>query len=798
MRTRQEMAMRKRSAVTNEPALTPDALAALRQAGFSRRSFLRGSGALIVTFSVKGVWGTARAQELEGGASGAPAPNQLDSWIAIAGDGSVTAFTGKVELGQGISTAQIQLVAEELCLPFHRVRLIYGDTALTPDQGVTSGSQSHPTNFNRSNLAQAGATARQALLQLASKQLGVPVDQLAAADGIVSAKSDPSKRASYGELIGGKKFEIKLDAGARRKPASEWTVLGTPAPRPDLPALVTGQFEFVHNVRLPGMLHGMVIRPPAVGASVVSVDESSVKGLPGVVKVVVKKNFVGVVAEKLWQAIQAADRLKVTWTPGSGLPSHADFYEYLRNQKPTRDTLLVNSKDVEQKLAEAATVVKATYYHPYQMHGSMGSSCAVADVQGDRATLWSPTQAVWHQKSSAAMLLGLKPENVHVIFRRGSGCYGLNGADTITYDAALLSQAVGKPVRVQLTRKDEMAWGENYGFAFVMDERAGLDAQGNIIAWDHEAWSPVLGNRPGYGTPGNVITGFLAGFQPEPFMPRAPAPEPRAFNNNSNGVPSYVAGNVGGMSKGAGTVKSERALIHNVPSAFFTGPLRSPARLQNTFAHECFMDELASRAKADPVAFRLRHLKDSRLSDTVKAVAKAANWDARPSPKTQIRRSGVAEGRGMACVAYEGDNGFAAMIAEVEVNQDDGKITVKRIVISNDCGPISNPDGLKNQIEGGALQGMSRALLEEVTWDDQKVTSFDWHSYRTLPLGFKVPQIDVVLLNRPEESATGAGETSITIVAAAIGNAIFDATGARLRQIPFTPERVKAALNQVG
>jgi nicotinate dehydrogenase subunit B len=510
----------------------------------------------------------------------------------------------------------------------------------------------------------------------------------------------------------------------------------------------------------------------------------------------VKKNFVGVVAQKPWQAMQAASKLKVTWTAGIGLPDHAGFYDHLRNQKATRDTLMVDSKDVEQKLGEASAVVKSTYYHPYQMHGSMGSSCAVADVQGEKATIWSPTQGVWYQKSTAAMVLGLKPENLHVIFRRGSGCYGLNGADTVTYDAALLSQAVGKPVRVQLTRKDEMAW-ENYGNAFVMEERAGLDAQGNIVAWDHEAWSPTLGNRPGPGTPGNVITGMLAGFQPDAFTPRAAA-EPRGFNNGSNGVPSYMAGGVGGASHGTGTIKSERALIHNVPSPFWTGPLRSPARLQNTFAHEGFMDELAARVKADPVAYRMRHLKDPRLIDVVKEVAKAANWETRPSPRLGNRRNGIAAGRGMACVLYEGDNGYSALVAEVEVNQDTGKVTVKRMVVCNDVGPVSNPDGLRNQIEGGALQGMSRALLEEVTWDDQKVTSFDWRTYRTLPVGFEVPKIETVLLDRPDEEATGAGETSITVAAAAIGNAIFDATGARLRQIPFTAERVKAALAARG
>jgi nicotinate dehydrogenase subunit B len=771
-----------------KPKLSPAAAQALRSAGFSRRDFLKTSGALIVSF---GAQRTAAAQFGSAPIAGSPSGNQLDSWIAIAADGSVTAYTGKEELGQGISTAQTQLIAEELSVPLERVTLIYCDTALTPDQAYTSGSQSHPANFNHSNLAQAGATARQALLRLASQRLQIPPDQLLARDGVIRAGTDPARLVSYGDLIGGRKFNLVLDPKAPRKPYGEWTILGRPVPQRDLPALVTGQFEFVHNVRLPGMLHGRVVRPPVVGATVMSVDESSVRQVPGLVKVVVKNNFVGVVAEKPWQAVQAANKLKVTWSAGAGLPRHADFYEYVRRQ-PSRDNLLVDSKDVEEKLGQAATVLKATYLYPYQMHGSVGSSCAVADVEADRATLWSATQGVWYQKTTSAILLGLNSENVHVIFRRGSGCYGLNGADTVTYDAALLSQAVGKPVRVQLTRADEMAW-ENYGNAFVIDLRAGLDAQGNIIAWDHESWSPGYGNRPGTGTPGNVITGLLAGFQPDAFTPR-PAAEPRAYNNNSNAIPSYFAGYVAGKRGGTGTVRSERALLRNVKSPFWTGPLRSPARLQNTFAHESFMDELAARAQADPVEYRLRHLTHARLAAVVNEAAKAAHWERRPSPKGPSGKTGIALGRGMACVAYEGDNGYSALVAEVQVNQDTGQVAVKRFVCTADCGPISNPDGLRNQVEGGALQGMSRALMEEVTWDDQKVTSIDWRSYHTLPLGFDVPEIESVLLNRPDEEATGAGELSITVTAAAIGNAIFDATGVRLRQVPFTPERVKAAL----
>lgn len=792
--------MKKPSLTTSDFAMQPAAENALERAGFSRRAFIKSGGALIVTFSMGGALRSLSAQQGRGPAFGENAPpdsppaGEVDSWLAIGADGSVTAYTGKEELGQGMSTAQMQVVAEELCVPFERVKLVVADTQYTPDQGVTSGSQSHPANFNHNNLAGACATAREALLQLGSQHLQVPAEQLVAVDGSVRAKTDATKEVAYADLVAGKKFNLKVDVTAKRKPAAEWTVLGKPIGRPDMAQMATGTFEYAHNVRVPGMLHGMVVRPSSVGANLVSVDEASVSGMPGFVKAVVKKNFVGVVAEKPWQATQIARALKLSWTAGPELPKQETFYDHLRTQKPTRDTLLVNSGDVDQKLASAATVIKSTYYHPYQMHGSVGSSCAVADVQGDKATVWSPTQGVWHQRATLGMLLGLKAENIHVIFRRGSGCYGINGADTVTYDAALLSQAVGKPVRVQLSRKDEMAW-ENYGFAFTIDERAGLDAQGNIVAWDHEAWSPVLGNRPVYSYPGNVITGFLAGFQPEEFKPRSPAPEPTSFSNNSNAIPSYVAGHVGGADHGAGKVKSERALLHNVVSPFWTGPLRSPQRLQNTFAHESFMDELAARAKADPVEFRLRHLNEARMVDVVKAAASKANWEARPSPKLRAASSpGMASGRGISCVAYEGDNGFSAMVAEVDVELATGKLTVKRLVVSVDAGPVSNPDGLRNQCEGGALQGLSRALGEEVTWDDHNVTSIDWRTYHSLPLGFSVPKIDVVILNRTDLPATGAGETSITVVAGAIGNAIFDATGARLRQVPFTAERIKAAL----
>jgi CO/xanthine dehydrogenase Mo-binding subunit len=465
-------------------------------------------------------------------------------------------------------------------------------------------------------------------------------------------------------------------------------------------------------------------------------------------------------------------------------------------KSPMRDGLTVDSGDVDGTLAGAARVVRATYLYPYQMHGSIGRACAVADVQGENVTVWSASQAVHPLRNTTAMMLGIPPAGVRIVFTMGPGCYGVNGADTVSYDAALMSQAVGKPVRVQLGRQDEMAW-ENYGLAYVVDQRVALDADGTIVAWDYEAWSPPRGGRPGGSTPGNVVTGFLAGFEPQPFTPRTPAPPPQGgFDNGSNTAPSYVTGCVGPECGGCGVVKSERVLNHTVESPFFTGPLRSPARLQNTFAHECFMDEIAALLRVDPVEYRLRHLRDPRLRQVVATAAQSAGWEARPSPRAAARRTGVVTGRGIACVLYEGDNGYCANVTELEVDQDTGVIVVKRCVVAMDSGPISNPDGIRNQVEGGTLQGVSRTLLEEVAWNTERVTSVDWRSYHPLYLGAAVPTVESVLINQSDVAAMGAGETAVTVTAAAIGNAFFDATGVRLREIPFTPERVQAALRR--
>jgi CO/xanthine dehydrogenase Mo-binding subunit len=640
---------------------------------------------------------------------------------------------------------------------------------------------------------------------MASQQLDVPTSQLMVRNGVFFViGGDPANRISYGQLLQGRPFDLALNRQAVPKDPATYTVLGTSVPRIDIPSKATGQFQYVQHVRLAGMLHGRVVRPPSVGAMVMNVDKSALAGLPGNIQVVVKNNFVGVVADTEWHAIQAVKALNVTWSGRVTLPDQANLYTWMQ-QQPSADSYTVNSGDTDQMLKQAATKLSAQYLYPYQMHGALASSCAVADVRGGSgsgatAKIWSATQGVYPQRDSVAMLLGIPNTNVRVIFVEGSGCYGLNGNDSVSFDAALLSQAVGQPVRVQYMRKDENVSGESYGPAHVTNMNAGVDGNGQILVWTQEGRSLAKGNRPNATTPGNIISGALAGFPTPPLVPATAAP-PKNFSNNGNAAPPYVTGVVDGNPPGGtGTVASQQVLTHTIASPFFTGPLRSPDRLQNTFANESFMDEIAAAVKADPVLYRLRHLSDPRLIAVLNAAAKAANWDTRPSPNSASAKTGVVMGRGIACVLYEGDNGYCAMVAEVSVDQATGIITVARVVTSQDSGPVSNPDGLRNQMEGGALQGVSRTLYEEVKWsaDTGAITSVDWKTYPVFHFGVALPVIETVLLNSLNVPQTGAGECTITITPAAIGNAVFDATGARLRQVPFTPDRVLAALAARG
>jgi nicotinate dehydrogenase subunit B len=474
----------------------------------SRRDFLKSCGALIVSFSAVSLDPlSAGGQGQFGTHSSHIDPKKLDSWLAVEADGAITAYTGKCDFGQGIFTAQSQLVAEELCVPISRVKLVQCDTSVTPDQGSTSGSQSTPTNFNSENLALAAATAREALVSMAAVQLGEPVEQLTLANGVIIGKS--GRQVKYDELVGSKHFDVPLNPAAKRRSVEQWSVLGKSVPSLDRIALMTGQFEFLHHVRVPGMLHGRVVRPLEMGATVAHVDEQSVRNIPGLMKVVVRKDFVGVVAETQYQAVLAARQLVVRWNPGPELPPQRSFFDHLQKQ-PSHDVLSVDSQDVDTQLAAANNVIRARYTYPYQMHGSVGASCAVADVKPDHATLWSATQSAYPTRSIVAKLLNMSPDSVRVIYVRGSGCYGLNGADAVSFDAAILSQAVGRPVRLQFSRQDEMMW-ENFGSACVIEHRAGLSPDGRITVWDRENWVASLGNRPGYDQPGNVISGMLLG-----------------------------------------------------------------------------------------------------------------------------------------------------------------------------------------------------------------------------------------------------------------------------------------------
>jgi CO/xanthine dehydrogenase Mo-binding subunit len=735
-------------------------------AELSRRTFLTGGGALVVGF---GLPLELSAQSTPSPRSATPPPaDQIDSWLAIGEDGRVTLYCGKVELGTGVETALGQIVAEELDVDVRRLTVVQGDTGRTPDQGYTVGSKT--IQLGGPPIRQAAAEARQTLLALASSHLGAPAEALVVRDGVVSVKGNPARQVSYGRLIGGRRFERAVTNNAALKAPERYAIVGKPARRVDLPAKVTGTHVYVQNVRLPGMLHGRVVRPSATGAVLQSVDEASVAGIPGVVKVVTKRNFVGVVAEREDQAIQAARALKVTWQTPPPLPAMTALWDTIRGA-PTTEKVLVNTGDVEAGLAGAARVLKATYRYPFQMHAAIGPSCAVADVRPDGATIWSGTQGPYPLRKSLANLLAIPAERVRVIFVEASGCYGHNGADDAAADAVLLSQGVGKPVRVQWMRHDEHGW-EPKGPAMVMEVRAGLDGGGNVVAWDYSVWTPTHSTRPD-GQPGNLLAGQLAG--------AAEAKNP-FIGGDRNARHPYL-------------VRNDRVTARWVAAPLLrSSALRGLGAPQNTFANESFLDELAAMAAVDPVQFRLRHLSDPRAIAVITAVAKLAGWVPRLSATKRSAGSGVTRGRGIAFAQYENAFAYVATIADVEVDRATGQVRVARVFVAHDCGLIINPDGLRNQIEGNVVQTISRALKEEVTFDGAGVTSLDWRSYPILTFPEVPERIEITLINHPEKPALGAGEPTACTIPAAIGNAIFDATGVRLRTAPFAPERVKEAL----
>lgn len=755
----------------------------------SRRQFAKGTGLLMVSFNLFGSRILPEAAGQTNTRPGAePEVTSLDSWLAVAHDGSVTVFTSKVDLGTGVLTALSQVVAEELDVPFDQIHMKTGDTENTIDQSQTSGSRTlHKAG---PQLRQAAAAGRRALLNLASERLGAPAEKLQISDGVVSVAGNPSKKISYGDLIGGRRFDIKITAsgtGAELKVAAEipakdrktYKIVGTSVPRVDLPPKFTGEFAYSIDVSVPGMLHGRVIRPPVADSRPLTVDENSIQDIPGIVRVVRDGSFLGVVASTEWGAIRAAGALKVTWSdPQAKLPADRDaVFEYLKNAKSYDEQIVVNEGNLESAFASASKTFTATYRWPFQMHGMLGPSCAVADVRADQATIWTGTQAPFRTRKEVAKLLRRPEKSVRIVYVEGAGCYGRLCADDVAEDAAVLSRAVGKPVRVQWTREEEHAW-EPKGPPQLLIVRAGVDAAGNIAAWEFEDRSIPWTAAPDMPNLASRQTGMV---------PQGPG---------STGTGSGV---VPGVSSGGDLYHVQNRKIsspvvpwvQNLMTPLRTNNLRAPGSAGRCFGSETFLDELASQLGIDPIQFRLRHFgNDQRKIEALLAAAKKAGWKERASPAPASSGS-IATGRGVA-VSNREDSMIAA-VAEVEVDKSSGKVRVKRIVVAHDCGLIANPNGVENQIEGNVIQGVSRTLLEEVKFDERGVNSLDWMGYPVIRYE-NIPEVEIVLINRPELDFLGAGEASLVPIPAAIGNAIFDATGARLRDVPMSPERVLAAL----
>ena len=726
----------------------------------SRRAFLGGSGALVVSF---GLMRVVRAQTMPGPAaapgpraSGPFDPKQLDSWLAVGQDSRVTIFSGRVELGTGTRTALAQIAADELYVPFDRITMIQGDTARAPDEGYTAGSKT--IQVGGVNVRKAAAEARQALLEMASARFGESQTNLSLNDGVISVQSDPSRQVAYGELIGGNVFNRAISDQTPLKDPALYAVVGQSIPRLDLPGKIFGQPMYVQDFTVPGILHGRSVHPSSIGATLDSVDEGSVSGIADLVKIVRNGNFIGVVAQSEWGAIQAARQLTVNWTAANTLPDQTQLADWIR-QQPTIDKQPVNTGAVDGALAGSANVLQATYTQPYQNHASIGPSCAIADVQANQATIYSSTQGVYPLRGAIAQLIGLPTEGVHVVHMEGSGCYGHNGFDDAAGEAALLSQAVGKPVRVQWMRADEHLW-EPHGPAMVVDVRGAVNTSGAVSAWDFQVWTPTHSTRPG-GFAANLLPGMLV-------TPPPPVAE-NGFGGGDRNAPTNY------------TFSNHRVSVHWLRSSpIRVSALRSLGAMANTFANESFMDELANAAGIDPVQFRLNHLNDPRAIAVLQAAAEQLGWQSRTAP------NGSGTGQGIAFAQYENTEAYVATAADVTVDSGTGRIMLNRIVVAHDCGLIINPDGLKNQIEGNVIQSASRAILEQVNFDASKITSVDWRSYPILRFQ-DIPPIDIVLINHPDQPAWGAGEITTLTTPPAIANAIFNATGQRLRNVPLNP-----------
>lgn len=721
-----------------------------------RRAFLQSSAGVVVGFSLS--ISPSLAQTVAD-----PRFTQVDAWLKIAPNGMVTFHTGKVELGTGVRTSLAQMIAEELDVSVSNIQLVMGDTDLCPDQIGTFGSLT--IMLAGPQVRQAAAEARLALVERAAQRLGVPADQIQTAQGVAKAPSGAS--ISYGELAQGPALGRTISGKATLKTPAQFKQIGQSVPRVEIPAKVCGTHEYVHHVRVPGMLHGRIIRPDMPGATALKIDDSGFKGMAGAPKVVHKGNFLAVVADTEDMAVKAAQSLKVVWSAAEPLPTPDEVPQLLRSTPSTRRELQRTGQGADG-LAQAVKTHQADYYVPFQLHASIGPSCAVADVRADRATVWSATQTSFLTRGSLATMLGMKPNQVRLIWVEGSGCYGQNGSDDVSGDAALLSQLVGKPVRVQWMRRQEHQW-EPKGAAMSMSVKAGLDAKGQIVGWDYAVWSPNHALRPFYDMAGNMLAGEALGM-PARYLQAGADRDAR---------PSYAFAN-------------SRVVLNLLErSPLRSSSLRGLGSPQNTFANESFIDEMAVLAGADAIDFRVQHLKDERAIAVLRAVEKLATWDKRPSGQ---RNKGT--GRGVAFVQYNNNSTYVAVSMHVQVDEKTGKVKVEKVCVAHDCGMIVNPDGVRSQVEGNVIQTLSRALLEEVQTTRKEITSVDWVSYPIMRFSELPSEINIELIDRPTVRAVGAGEGAASPIFPALANAIYDATGVRLRSVPFTPERLLAARKQ--
>ena len=729
----------------------------------SRRDLLLGAGSLVVALSLTKSSVAAIARELP--AEKGVTLDQVGSFLAIDRNGLVTVYAGKVDLGTGVRTSFTQIVADELDVAMGNVNVIQGDTALTPDQGATYGSQS--IQIGGVQLRQAAATARSALLDEAAKRLGAAKQELIVADGVISARAGGNTLA-YAELIGGKQFMLAVDPAAPTKNPADYRFVGRPVARLDIPGKVTGQFTYMQDFRVPGMLHGRVVRPPAIGARLESVDASSVADIPGIVKVVQDGNFLGVVAQSEWSAVRAAREIKTIWSKSETLPDEKHLWEHVRATKVVKDDVTSDIGNTAATMALEGRKLSATYDFAIHTHGSIGPSCAITEFKDGKLVSWSASQATHNLRKQLALMFSMSIEDVRCIYVDGSGCYGRNGHEDAAADLAMLAKAVGKPVRVQWSRADEHGWDPK-GPPTLIDLRANLDTSGNVTAWESEFFIPQ-------GAAGNVEL-VAAALADKPF--------------------DHVL-SPGGIT-GDSAIGYKFPNIKTVCHRLETTPLRpswirTPGRMQNTFANECFVDEIAAALNADPLDFRIKYTDpaDRRGLEVLDRVGKLSKWERGPSPRTDV--SGVfATGRGISYVKYELIRTYIGAVAEVEVDRSTGNIRVTRFYVVHDCGQIINPNGVKAQIEGNVIQTVSRTLKEQVTYDRRMVTSLDWATYPILTFP-EVPEIVIELIDRPTEKPWGAGEPTAAVVSSSISNAVFNATGVRLRSVPFKREKVRAAL----